>query len=135
MKNNKFFEKKRNFFGLGKILSTQTSNLAICLDIYVGICCLPTKIARVTTGNVCRWLYWNQSSNYNIPVLPRKTAIKTTFYFPAEKEIVCIWTAWTTILTRAFCNTHSDFHMEKTGIFNMLGVRWCVMCIFLFIKF
>ena len=57
MKNNKFFEEKRNFFGFGKILSTQTSNLAICLNIYVGICCLPTKIARITKGNVWRWLY------------------------------------------------------------------------------
>ena len=48
---------KRKFFSFGKILPTQTSNLAICLDIYVGICRMLTGIARVTTGSVCRLLY------------------------------------------------------------------------------
>ena len=43
------------------------------------------------------------------------------FYFPAEDEHVCIRkkkvsqkVAQATILMRAFCNPHSDFHMEKT---------------------
>ena len=45
-----------------KFLPTQTSYLAICLDIYVDICRMPTGIDRVTTGSVCRLLYWN----YNI---------------------------------------------------------------------
>ena len=81
---------KRKFFCLGKILPAQTSNLAICLDIYVGICRMPTQIASVTTESVCRLLYWNQSSNYYILVLLRRTEITTAFYFSAEKKSVCI---------------------------------------------
>ena len=53
--------------------------------------------------------------------LPRKTAIATTFYFAAEEKSVIkrkksvSLIARGTILIRAFCNTCSNFHMEKTG--------------------
>ena len=58
-----------------------------CLDIHIGICLMPMGIARVTTGSVCRLLDWNQSSNYNILVLLRKTAITTTFYFQQKSRM------------------------------------------------
>lgn len=44
---------KKNFFFLGKILATQTSNLAICLGIYVNIYCLSTRIATAVDYNNC----------------------------------------------------------------------------------
>ena len=48
MKNKFFLKKKKEaFFCLGKILSTQTNNLALCLGIYVAICRMPTQTARV----------------------------------------------------------------------------------------
>ena len=46
-KNNKFFRKMIIFSCLCKILQMQTSNLAICLSIYAGICCMLMRIARV----------------------------------------------------------------------------------------
>lgn len=47
MKNNKFFKKKRKCFCLGKVLSTQTSNLGIGFSVYVDICRILTRIVRV----------------------------------------------------------------------------------------
>ena len=47
-KNSKFlFFKKENFFNLGKTLPVQTSNLAICLNIYISIFHMLTQNARV----------------------------------------------------------------------------------------
>ena len=54
--------------------------------------------------------------------LLRKTAIETTFYFPAEKKKVCKRKKSVSVNStshnhdQAFCNTHSDFHMEKTDL-------------------
>ena len=42
---NKFF--KRESFCVGKILSMQTSDLAICYGIYINICCMLMRIAMV----------------------------------------------------------------------------------------
>ena len=47
LKFTSFFSKERKFFCLSKILVTQTSNSAICLGIYSGICCMSMQIARV----------------------------------------------------------------------------------------
>ena len=48
MKNSKFlFLKKENYFYLDKTLPVQTSNLAICLTIYISICLMLTQTARV----------------------------------------------------------------------------------------
>ena len=84
------FLKEEDFFGPRQNFANANKQLAICHDIYVGICCLPISIARVTTGSVCHLLYWNKSSSYNILVLLRKTTIARTFYFLAEKESVCV---------------------------------------------
>ena len=47
-KNSKFlFFKKENYFNLGKTLPVQTSNLAICLNIYISIFHMLTQNARV----------------------------------------------------------------------------------------
>ena len=54
--------------------------------------------------------------------LLRTTAITTTFYFPAEEESLCIRK------DRCKCKlhgpqTHSDFHMEKTGAQNYNAIN------------
>ena len=48
---NKFL--KSIYFCLGKVWPMQTSNLAICLGIHLGICCIPTRIARVVKETSC----------------------------------------------------------------------------------
>ena len=52
--------------------------------------------------------------------LLRKTAIETTFYFPAEEQSICIKKKSVSVnstghdLYASFCNTCGDFHMGKT---------------------
>ena len=77
------------------------------------------------------WYIWlNSGLRSN---LLRKTAITTTFYFPAEEGSTCLrknwWVqiAWATILMQAFCNTHSDFQMVK-----VMPRRWSTPWDFLF---
>ena len=56
-KNDKFFFNKREkIFCIGKILPTQTSNLAICLSIYVYR--MPTRMARVEWNPIKPILVW-----------------------------------------------------------------------------
>ena len=43
-----------------------------------------------------------------------RKAVITTTYFSAEDESVCIREKLVMILIQVFCNTCSDFHMEKT---------------------
>ena len=61
---NKFFKKKEAFFCLGKILLTQTNNLALCLGIYVVICRMPTQIARVPIVFHLIWFLKNLCLNF-----------------------------------------------------------------------
>ena len=64
--------------------------------------------------------------------LLRKTAIETTFYFPAEKKKVCKRKKSVSVNSmgrnhdQAFYNTHSDFYMEKTDLVltNTMGKDW-----------
>ena len=66
MKNKFFFKKKKKeaFFCLGKILSTQTNNLALCLGIYVAICRMPTQTARVPIVFHLIWFLKNLCLNF-----------------------------------------------------------------------
>ena len=43
---------KKIIFRHGKVLPTQTSNFAIGLSIYIGICRMPTRIARIENQSI-----------------------------------------------------------------------------------
>ena len=66
-KKNQDFLKKENFFCLGKSLLMQTSNLPICLGIYISICCTDVNCKGYVLQKHISLVsfYWNWSNNWS----------------------------------------------------------------------